>query len=115
MRLAIVGSTQANGADARRAVREVLDRYNPDVIVSGGAEGADTIAAEEAAARGIAVQIFRPKVMRWRDGFMPRNKLIAENCDALVRIVSPRSRTYGSGWTRDYAKKIGKPTEEIKL
>lgn len=115
LRLAIVGSTLANGAETRAIVRSVLDRYKPDVVVSGGADGADTIAEEEASARGITCNIFRPKVNRWRDGFMPRNKLIAENCDALVRIVCPFSRTYGSGWTRDYAKQLGKPTEEISL
>jgi hypothetical protein len=33
---------------------------------------------------------------------------VAESCVCLVRIGSPTSRTYGSGWTADYAEMIGK-------
>ncbi len=50
---------------------------------------------------------------RWWDGFKPRNIQIATACERLVRIVSTTTKTYGSGWTRDYADNLGKPTEEI--
>ncbi len=69
--------------------------------------------AEEAAkGRGIETLVFKPKVNRWRDGFMPRNLLIAKACDALVRIVASNSTTYGSGWTRDRADHMGKKVFE---
>ena len=112
-KLAIVGSTRLNGAMTREIIREVLTVVAPSVVISGGADGVDTLAQEEAAARGIATDIKRPKVNRWRDGFMPRNLLIAGSCDALVRIGLRVSETYGSGWTRDRAREMGKPTAEF--
>lgn len=75
------------------------------------------MAAAVAKERGIPVQEFLPQSRSWegfgaKTGFRARNMLIAQHCDALVRIVAHDSRTYGSGYTRDYAKKIGKPVEE---
>ena len=43
---------------------------------------------------------------------MPRNLLIAQACDVLVRIVATNSTTYGSGWTRDRAAGMGKQVVE---
>jgi hypothetical protein len=48
-------------------------------------------------------------------GFKERNLRIAVACDELVRIVAHGTRTYGSGWTRDRAAAMGKPTKEIVL
>ena len=57
--------------------------------------------------------MFPPKERNWERGFKPRNIQIAEACDVLVRIAKKGSKTYGSGWTRDYAASLGKPTEEF--
>ena len=84
-------------------------------MVSGGAPGIDTLAVEIACAMGIATKVHQPKVQRWADGFKPRNIEIARECDKLVRIVRKQSATYGSGWTRDYAAGIGKPTQEYEV
>lgn len=116
MKLAIVGSTELAGSDrVRLAICHVLDRLRPDLVVSGGAKGIDSMAVAEASSRGIPTQVFRPKVLDWEHGFKPRNIQIAEACDQLVRIFSATSKTYGSGWTRDYAATLGKPTEEIAI
>lgn len=116
MRLAIVGSTKLVGSIAAwRVINEVLDRYEPDVVVSGGAVGIDQMAAEMARKRGIEVVEHLPKTQRWHDGFKPRNLLIANDCDALVRIAKRGATTYGSGWTRDRAEELGIPTEEYVL
>jgi hypothetical protein len=82
------------------------------VVISGDAEGIDTMAAEAARARGIEVIEYLPAVPNWHDGYKPRNLLIAQDCDALVRIALKGSKTYGSGWTRDRAAEMGKPTKE---
>lgn len=114
MKLAIVGSVSLEGSpDAVRIIEEVLDRYRPTVVVSGGARGIDTMAADAARRRGIPVVEHLPRVNRWADGFKPRNLKIARDCDALVRIVAKDATTYGSGWTRDQAARMGKPTEEF--
>lgn len=40
MKLAIVGSVSlAGSAEALRIINEVLDRYAPTIVMSGGAEG----------------------------------------------------------------------------
>jgi len=116
MKLAIVGSVTLAGCDAARSlIREVLERYHPDLVISGGAAGIDTMARMEAEAMGIAVQEFLPARPRWGDGYRPRNLKIAGACDVLIRIVDPDSKTYGSGWTRDRAVEMGKLTEEFEV
>ena len=122
IRLAIVGSSRLTPAEAlvaRDVVGEVVDRYAPDEVVSGGADFIDRFAREEALRRGIGGPNFLPEVRRWdggdKVGFKQRNIKIAEYCTHLVRIVSRKTQTYGSGWTRDRAKEIGKHTEEIVL
>lgn len=117
MKLAIVGPLSlAGNPDAQRAIDEVLDRYQPSDVVSGGAPGIDTMAAETWERRtGRKAIVFPPEAQNWCHGYKPRNLLIAKECDALVRIVAKGSRTYGSGWTRDRAAEMGKPTEEIVI
>ena len=110
--LAIVGSVSLEGnAEAAAIIERVLDEFNPAVVISGGAIGIDQMAVAAAKRRGIATREFLPKTRRWADGFKPRNLLIAQQCTALVRIVDSRSKTYGSGWTRDRAAEMGKYTE----
>lgn len=118
MRLAIVGNTCLRGnQQAHNAVKLVIAHFQPTLIISGGAIGVDTMAKDEADAIGIPTDIKLPRVNRWDGphGYKARNIEIAENCDALVRIWSPRSLTYGSGWTADYADFIGKPTVSIEI
>lgn len=115
MRLAIVGSCGlAGNAIAAQLIEDALDKYQPTVVVSGAAPGIDSMAAAAARARGIEVREYPPTVRRWDGpgGFKERNLKIAKDCDALVRIVADDSRTYGSGWTRDQAKRCGVATEE---
>ena len=116
MRLAIVGSVSLEGSkEAAQIIEDVLDKYKPTVVVSGGAKGIDTMATDAAKRRHIGTTIFHPKVQGWRDGYRPRNLQIARGCDVLVRIVATGSRTYGSGWTRDRAIELGKHTEEYVI
>jgi hypothetical protein len=129
MRLAIVGSRELESREEVRAlVRHVIAKYrtkvrkngDPDgefIVISGGARGVDSMAEEEARALGVEVRVFKPSIRQWlgNGGFMHRNEEIARHCTHLVRIASGRSSTYGSGWTRDRAKELGKPTEEFVM
>lgn len=120
VRLAIVGSTSlAGSADARRVIQRLLERYQAEhgrdlVIVSGGARGIDEMAAEEARVRHLHVVEHLPTGTGWAF-YRARNLRIAQDCDCLVRLVDPASRTYGSGWTRDRARDLGKPTYEYVI
>ena len=114
MKLAIVGSTLLDGNPAAmKLIVDTFDKYQPTTFISGGAVGIDTMAEEEAKRRGIACDIRLPTVKAWGlpGGFKDRNQEIADRCDVLVRIVSSRTKTYGSGYTRDRAMEQGKHTE----
>jgi YspA, cpYpsA-related SLOG family len=119
MRLAIVGSRSLDGnPEALLAIRTALDAYQAChaqlVIISGGAVGIDRMAAAEARQRGLQVIEHLPAGRTWRH-YRERNLRIAQDCDELVRIADPRSRTYGSGWTRDRARELGRPTTEYAI
>lgn len=120
MRVAIVGSV--NLSDVQRATAELLvdmiltyesDRLHQQyktglMVVSGGADGIDTIAANAFYSRTMQeADVYLPEKPTWYY-YKKRNKLIAENCDKLYRICSLQSKTYGSGWTADYAQSLGK-------
>lgn len=118
--LAVVGSVFFVDPDwetkAELIIREEIERYAPTLCVSGGAIGIDTLFRQIAFGygydRGEGNFIEHlPKHRRWKpDGFQARNILVAQQCDRLVAIRCHASKTYGSGWTHDYAKKIGKTT-----
>lgn len=118
MHLAIVGSatlTPTQHYSAEWLVETVVLRYKIETlgdltIVSGGAEGVDTI-AEKASITHLDKNalVFLPKKYQWQpDGYKERNIQIAEKCDELLCIRSINSTTYGSGWTADRAEDQGK-------
>lgn len=119
--LAIVGSTKfaTPGAvdQARGIILAVFDRCRPDTVVSGGADGIDTLGVELARAAGIETIEHLPKVRAWASpgGFRDRNQLIVRDCTRLLRIVCHASKTYGSGWTADQAEKLGKVVWRVTL
>lgn len=118
--LAIVGSTKFSNPDsmieAERLIRRALENLKPQKVVSGGAAGIDTLGVKLAKELGIETEEFRPKNSRWEpEGFKDRNLLIASNCTHLLRIVDKTSKTYGSGWTRDRAKEMGKDTLSFEI
>lgn len=118
MKLAIVGSTRLEGSkDAYQTILNFVSERADVVteIVSGGARGVDSIA--EMMSEDILhkqATVFKPEYQAW-PAFKKRNLQIAEYCDALLRVVSHKSKTYGSGWTRDRAKEMGKPTWEVVI
>jgi YspA, cpYpsA-related SLOG family len=119
LRLAIVGSRSLDSyPDAMRLIRAVLAAYQARhaavVVISGGARGIDRMTAEEARRRGLQVIEHRPNGWSWRH-FRERNLRIVADCDELVRIADPRSRSFGSGWTRDRAREFGRPTTEYTV
>lgn len=114
----IVGSVNIDEEKARPIIHSLIDFYNKyshnTVIISGGAKGVDTIVEEEANKLLVPFVIFKPKEERW-SSYKERNWSMAYACDKLFRIKSKDSKTYGSGWTRDRAKEMGKYVEEIVI
>lgn len=111
--LCIVGSVSlARSQAAYNVIEEVIARLRPLRMISGGAKGVDTLAEDAARRHNIPFTRYEPAVPRWADGYKPRNLAMAKDCTYLVRIVASDSTTYGSGWTRDAARRRKKPTEE---
>jgi hypothetical protein len=113
--LAIVGSTSfvvPDGlAQAGRIIARELEHRLPDEIVSGGADGVDSLAVLYAVRYDVPYREFIPTLRRWSGpgGFQERNLKIATVCTRLLRISCHGSTTYGSGWTADRAEEMGKP------
>jgi len=111
MRLAIVGSQEkwwpvGTYDQVLEIIQENLDWVNPDLVVSGGSDGVDTWAVQLAEETGIPIREYLPQGRTW-EYFKDRNKQIAGDCDKLLCIRSKVAGTYGSGWTADYAEKLG--------
>jgi hypothetical protein len=97
-------------------IRHIFDEHQPRWFVSGGAEGIDTMAEEEADRRGMQDKktIHLPLQKGWR-WYKARDLLIAQDAECLVRIFSGQARTYGSGWTANEAEKLGARVQRIKI
>lgn len=106
MKIAVVGS--------RGVTVSNLEEYLSDAreIVSGGARGVDSCAAEYARRAGIALTEFLPEYdLYGRGAPIVRNKKIVDHADSVLVFWDGKSR--GSKWVIDYAEKIGKPCRVI--
>jgi hypothetical protein len=124
-RLAIVGSTKFIEPLALEIAESVIDllivRTEPDVIISGGAEGIDTLARQVASSFAYTISAgtfveHLPAHRRWEpEGFKDRNQRIVDDCTVLLAIRCHAPKTYGSGWTADQAERQGKRVIRVIL
>lgn len=63
---------------------------------------------------GASYKGFPPEQHNWHY-YKKRNKLMAHACDILIRVYNARSKTYGSGWTADFAENLGKKVIRVKV
>ena len=106
MKIAVVGS--------RNITVENLERYLTDCteIVSGGAIGVDSCAAEYAKERGLKLTVFLPRYDRYgRAAPIVRNKQIVDYADKVLAFWDGRSK--GTLSVINYAKKIGRDCEVV--
>lgn len=129
MKFAIVGSsniTEVQKMYAEKVIKAALLRllveHDEVIVVSGHSPkgGIDIIAEQVATELKMDMKLFVPGVFRWEDdgdklGYKSRNKLIASACDAMLCIRSEQSTTYGSGWTADYAERLGKTVYRLTV
>lgn len=120
--LAVVGSVDFGyGGEAAAVVYElVVDEIaerRPDLVISGGAPGVDTISVQAAKDLGVPTAEFHPRRRVWAgpDGFRARNIKVGDVCTRAMRISCVDTRTYGSGWTVDRIEKLGKPVRRIVI
>lgn len=119
VRLALIGTLKASCPGERQRgaerFRQAIVRLRPAVVISGGADGYDSIAAAVAESMGFSepaatLVVHRPTVRRFHGpgGYRERDARIAADCTHLLRLACVKSTTYGSGWTADEAERHGK-------
>lgn len=106
MKLAIVGSRSFQ--DYPRLQRIMAKLKTPvELLISGGADGADLLAERYAKQAGLSMLVHYPN--RQRDGarcFAVRNQKIVDDADAVIAFWDGLSR--GTKMTIDKARRAGK-------
>lgn len=109
--VAIVGSRDF--PDMGLVVRYVACLEEGAIVISGGAIGVDTEAAESARKYGFRVIEVLPDYNTYgRRAPLVRNKLIAEKCDRMVAFWDGKSR--GTYHAMRCAMDLGKPVMTIR-
>ena len=111
MRILVTGSRKFNSADS---VFIYFTQYEGDIelIIHGGARGADSLAEAYAFQNGIHTKIVRPVYPSKKDYYLHRNAEMVGMCDEVVAFWDGKSR--GTKFTINYAKKRGKKVTVIK-
>lgn len=125
IKLGIVGSSKATYSDYDSVmlnVKSIMNNYDVVEIVSGCANGIDSIAERVANDLGIKFVPF-PPAYKGKTAYFLRNKQIAEYSDIVICFalkytgkpcyhcnLSTHDKTAGC-WTANYAKRKGKKTE----
>lgn len=106
-KLAIVGSRNAPKINIGEHIGFV-----PSVIITGGARGVDTQAAQYAVGNGIPLVVHKPNYVAHLQGApIRRNEIIVSECDMLLAFWDGKSR--GTKYTIEYAKKKGKSVKVV--
>ena len=106
MKVAVIGSRGITVGDMGRYLSE------GDEIVSGGAAGVDSCAAEYAKKNGLKLTVFLPQYERYgRAAPIVRNKEIVDYADRVIAFWNGSSK--GTLSVIKYAKKTEKPCEII--
>ena len=106
MKVAVVGSRSIFATDISMYISD------GDEIVSGGAVGVDSCAAEYAKKNGLKLTVFLPQYERYgRAAPIARNKKIVDYADKIVALWDGKSK--GTLSVIKYAEKTGKICEII--
>lgn len=108
MKLLIVGSRSIKNFDLSDYVT-----YEVDMIISGGANGVDSLAEEYADKKKLSKIIIRPRYdLYGRAAPIKRNEIMVDMADEVLVIWDGVSR--GTKYTADYAKKKNKPVRIVR-
>ena len=108
MKIAIIGSRGIKSAPLERFISA------GDEIVSGGAKGVDSLAAEYAIKNSLKLTEFLPDYQRYgRAAPIVRNRKIAEYADKIIAFWDGKSK--GTLYVINYAKQIGKECEVVLI
>lgn len=109
MKLLIVGSRSVTDFDLTPYISAEID-----TIISGGAEGVDSLAENYADMKRISKFILRPRYdLYGRAAPLKRNEIMVEMADAVLVIWDGHSK--GTQYTLRYARKMNKPVTLVQL
>lgn len=114
MKIAIIGSRECGNINLERELVKRFEILTNDTIISGGARGIDTHAAQFARKHGIKLLEFRPDYATYgRGATFVRNRLMVDMADVVVAFWNGSSR--GTKYTIEYAKKKYVPVVIIRI
>lgn len=114
MKIAIIGSREPGNINFAKELEKRINIQSGDTIISGGAKGIDSLAAEYATAHGLALVEIRPDYAKnGRGATFIRNREIVDNADMVVAFWNGTSK--GTKYTIDYANKKGVTTLIIAI
>ena len=109
MKLLIVGSRSITNFDLEAYITPETEH-----IISGGANGVDTLAEEYADKHRISKLIMRPAYAHYGKGApLKRNEEMVKLADAVLVIWDGKSR--GTKYTADFARKEGKKVTAVTV
>lgn len=116
IKLAVVGSRSFNDW---KKFSEHLDHWiekngKPEIIVSGGAKGADSLAEKYASEKSIPTEIYKPDYSTYGSKApLIRNDKIVEACTHMLAF--PSNQGSGTQYTISKAEKLKKLVEVIYI
>lgn len=114
MKIAIIGSREYGNINFEELLKKHFDVFAHDTIISGGARGIDTLAAQYAKKHGVKLLEFRPDYATFgRGATFVRNRLIVDMADIVIAFWNGSSR--GTKYTIEYAKKKYVPMVIIRI
>jgi len=108
MKLAVIGSRSFNDMEL---LNDTLSKYDIELLISGGAKGADALAEHYALKNNIPVLIFKPDWDIGKHAGFIRNTTIIESCDHVVAFWDGKSK--GTMDSIKKAKMLGKQCDII--
>ena len=109
MKILIVGSRSINDFDLSPYISAEVD-----TVISGGANGIDTVAERYADTQRLSKYIIRPRYdLYGRAAPLIRNEGMVDMADTVLIVWDGRSR--GTEYTLNYAKKVNKPTILVQV
>jgi hypothetical protein len=109
MKLAIIGSRSIEKLNLDEYIKE-----KPDLVISGGAIGIDTIAWEWALKNNIEIIVHRPDYnLHGRAAALRRNDIIIDEADKIIAFWNGKSA--GTKYVINRAKMLNKPLEIVLI
>jgi hypothetical protein len=111
MKIAVIGSRGFNDVQLLEVKLDTIKNLIIELI-SGGAQGADTLAEAWALANNIPIKLFKPDWKKYgRAAGIKRNKQIIESCDYCIAFWDGKSK--GTASSLKFCKQFNKPFEIV--